>query len=96
MNWDAVTAGAYWLGAIVSSIALIGGFCWWFAKLYAKICGIETGVASLKGWVGALADGKGAVCSRHEERLDGHDRELEDHGRRIATLEQHRRGRSDE
>jgi hypothetical protein len=49
------------------------------------------GIKSVTDWVRDLNDGKGPVCSRHQERLDSHEKAIEDHVRRITTLEQ--RGR---
>ena len=86
MSSEAIAA---WVGVVIAAVAVIGAFSWWFAKLYSKICSIDDGVISLRSWISDINDGKGLVCVRHETRLDGLDVELENHGRRITTLEQH-------
>jgi hypothetical protein len=92
MSSEAVAA---WITVGIVAVATLGGFILWFAMLYSRIGSIETsisaikeGIQGLRNWVGDLSEGKGAACCRHETRIDAHDRALEDHGRRISTLEQ--------
>lgn len=92
MNWEQISG---WVGSIVAVLAALGTFTWWLAKLYGKICTIEAGIHNVTAWVRDLRDGKGPICAGHRQRLDDHERELcrhdeilEDHGRRLTTVEQ--------
>ena len=93
MDWGMIGTIGTWAGVFVSAVIGIVGLVYGVSKFYGKICRIEEAVLNLSTWAQNLIDGKAPVCARHEERLDAHDRELEDHGRRIVCLEQHRNTR---
>lgn len=85
MTWGEVAA---WGALALATIAALCAWTWWFARLYGKICVIADGLNALREWIREISEGKGPVCVKHDARLDGIDRELENHGRRLSTLEQ--------
>jgi len=86
---------AAWAAVAITVVALLGSLGGVMYRIGSRLgaiegtlTGINNGISELRAWLTKLSDGKGPVCARHEERLDGIDRDLEDHGRHIVTLEQ--------
>ena len=75
------------IGSIFAGLTVIGGFVWWFAKLYGKITTIEAHTTNVNEWVRDLRDGKGPVCAEHKTQLAAHEKKLDNHEGRISDLE---------
>jgi hypothetical protein len=83
MDWTMLETLAAWAAVALVAIGMVAGFCLWFAKLYAKVCNIESGVKTMQ-------HGDGVVCVRHGEQIRVIEKTIKDHGTRITTLEQQR------
>ena len=74
--------------SVITAGVTIGSIIYKFGSFSAKI---ETKVDVLGGQIKSIVKGDSPECARHSERLDAHEKTLEDHGHRIVALENKRR-----